>query len=278
MLLAIDIGNTQTVLGLFEDEQLRHTWRLASDTARTSDELKAFVTQLFHETGKVFQQTLAIDAVVVASVVPALTKVWTELAESISYRSHGATILVVDSAITKKLNPNIDNPQEAGADRIANALAAKELYGAPAIVLDFGTATNIDVIDESGSYIGGIISPGLQTSADALFNSAARLPVLDLAPPPKVLGTTTKTAVQSGLVYGEAAKVDTLIRALQNERSMLNTSKLPIIATGGFASLIAPLISAVTHTDEQLTLKGLRLIAEKYTADPDSEVEESVHA
>jgi len=265
MLLAIDIGNTQTVLGLFEGDELRHTWRLASDTARTSDELKAIVTQLFHEAGKEQKLSLAaehlVDKVIIASVVPALTQVWITLTQDLSYIKPATSTLVVDSKVAARYSMRSSNPAEAGADRIANAVAASRLYATPAIVLDFGTATNIDVVDSDGNYSGGIISPGLQTSADALFNSAARLPTLDLEVPKKVLGTTTKTAVQSGLLYGEAAKVSTLIKALQDENPQFSASDIPIIATGGLAPLIVPLIAAVTHSDEHLTLRGLQIIS-----------------
>jgi len=289
MLLAVDIGNTQTVLGLFKGAHLYHTWRLASDTARTSDELKAIVTQLFYEASKEQRFSLdtghpnehtarhsarqtteaianphaapAIEQVIVASVVPALTQVWTTLIESLSYIKPNTTPLVVDAGVAAQYSAHTSNPAEIGADRIANAVAACKLYAAPAIVLDFGTATNIDVVDNDGNYSGGIISPGLQTSATALFNSAARLPALDLEVPEKVLGTTTKTAVQSGLLYGEAAKVSALIKALQDEDQQFARSGVPIIATGGLAPLLVPLIAAVTHSDEHLTLRGLQLIA-----------------
>lgn len=285
MLLAIDIGNTQTVLGLFEGPQLVHTWRLSSDATRTTDELRAFVVHLFHEADRTVNTVsssleLVIDQIIIASVVPALTHTWTELASDLSYinlnnnnrkrgnnAAPGNAPIIVNSAVAKDFSAHIDNPAEVGADRIANAVAARELYGAPAIVIDFGTATNIDIIDADGNYIGGVISPGLQTSANALFETAARLPVIDLELPANVLGTTTKTAVQSGLLYGEAGKVDSLLRALKAEQPTLNVPQLPVIATGGLASLLVPLINQITHSDEHLTLRGLQLIAQLSTAE-----------
>jgi len=270
MLLAIDIGNTQTVVGLFEAAQLRHTWRFASDVTRTTDELKAIVTQLFHEAdsaGKDSTPPLKVTQVIIASVVPALTRIWTDLAQGLSYCTvaSGQPIIVnADTARRYSDSSYINNPAEVGADRIANTVAAKALYGAPAIVLDFGTATNIDAVSKDGTYIGGIISPGIQTAANALFKSAARLPAIDLDVPPKVLGTTTKTAVQSGLLHGEAGKVDALICALQKELPTFDIPNLPVIATGGLAALIAPLIPRITHSDEHLTLKGLQLIAQEF--------------
>ncbi|MCL2526732.1 MAG: type III pantothenate kinase [Coriobacteriia bacterium] len=266
MLLAIDIGNTQTVLGLFEGQQLRHTWRLASDTTRTSDELKAFVTQLFFEAGKKQDQPVAISRVIVASVVPALTRIWADLACDLSYLTRDSKPVIVDASLAQSLCAPGASPQEVGADRIANALAARTLYGAPAIVVDFGTATNIDVIDAAGLYLGGIISVGIQTGADALFRSAARLPVIDLAVPERVLGTNTKQAVQSGILYGEAAKVDALIAALKKENPQLDRPDIPVIATGGFSTSIVPLITAVTAIDEHLTLKGLQILADQADA------------
>jgi len=261
MLLAIDIGNTQTVLGLFKGTQLRYTWRLDSGTARTSDEVKAIVTQLFFEAQKQEQVPFAINQVVIASVVPALTQIWAELAQNMSYLRGARKPIIVDAAIMRRYSKGIANPAEIGADRIANAVAAKALYGSPAIVVDFGTATNIDIIDEQGYYIGGIISPGVQTSADALFKNAARLPTIDLELPDKVLGTTTKTAVQSGLLCGEAAKIEALIWALKQENTALSQSEIPVIATGGLASRILPVTTRITHHDPDLTLKGLYLIA-----------------
>ncbi|MCL2403173.1 MAG: type III pantothenate kinase [Coriobacteriia bacterium] len=261
MLLAVDIGNTQTVLGLFEGVQLRHTWRLDSSTARTSDEIKAIVTQLFFEAQKQAQTPFNINQVVIASVVPALTQIWAELAQNMSYLSSVPKPIVVDANIMRRYSKGIVNPAEVGADRIANAVAAKMLYGSPAIVVDFGTATNIDVIDEQGFYIGGIISPGIQTSAEALFRNAARLPVIDLELPDKILGTTTKTAVQSGLLCGEAAKVEALISALKRENPILAGTEVPVIATGGLAPRILQITTRITHHDPDLTLKGLYLIA-----------------
>ena len=262
MLLTIDIGNTQTVLGLFEGAELRHIWRLASEVKRSADELHSIVAQLYGEAAKIDGKPPVVTQVVIGSVVPMLTQTWAELSQNVSYHRNAAKPFIVDARITAKFSAHIPNPAEVGADRIANALAAKMLYGSPAIVVDFGTATNIDVINEEGNYIGGVISPGIQTSADALFNSAARLPITKLELPERVIGTTTKTAVQSGLLYGEAAKINALIGALKKEQHMLAYLGVPIIATGGLAPLVTPLLSMLTHHDEHLTLKGLYLIAE----------------
>lgn len=278
MLLAIDIGNTQTVLGLFAGTELCYTWRLASEASRTVDELRVTVLQLFDEVARNQQAALpsvplppgqtpppviAIERTIIASVVPALTFAWKECARSLTLSAARNEPIVVGADYTQDLTAHLQNPSEVGADRIANAVAAKALYGAPAIVLDFGTATNIDVIDAQGRYLGGIISAGVQTAADALFETAARLPAIDLKLPPQILGTTTKTAVQSGILYGEAAKMDGLLRCLQIEQPSLAGAHVPIIATGGMAPLIAPMIPLVTHFDEHLTLRGLALIAQR---------------
>ena len=262
MLLAIDIGNTQTVLGLFEGAELRYTWRFASVVKRSSDELSATLSQLYDEIVKSSGVALLVNQVVIASVVPELTQTWVEVSQSVSHHRGANKALIVDAHIANRLSAHIPNPAELGADRIANALAAKMLYGSPAIVLDFGTATNVDVINEEGNYIGGIISPGIQTAATALFESAARLPVTDFVLPDRVLGTTTRAAVQSGLLYGEAAKINYLIAALKKEQPMLGYRGVPVIATGGLAPLVTSLLVALTHYDEHLTLKGLFLIAD----------------
>ncbi|MCL2379798.1 MAG: type III pantothenate kinase [Coriobacteriia bacterium] len=308
MLLAVDIGNTQTVLGLFEGAQLRYTWRLASVASCTADELRVIVSQLFDEAAKqqspatssysygppqipgaplAMSHGIQIDHVIIASVVPSLTSAWKELAQSFRTVSvtpaapytvqHQTTTIQSGSVTLRSIEPiivgaehtnglvaHLENPAEAGADRIANAVAVTALYGAPAIVLDFGTATNIDVVDSAGRYIGGVISPGIQTSADALFEMAARLPAIDLKQPEpaQILGTTTKTAVQSGLLYGESAKVAGLIHHLRDERPELAAKDVPIVATGGMAPLVVAMISAITNYDEHLTLKGLQIIAD----------------
>ena len=256
MLLAIDIGNTQIVLGLFEGADLLISWRLASDVHRSLDDWYITLINLF-ATARQLPEHFSIDEVIIASVVPALTTVWAGLARQMT----GCEPLLVGANLTGSVVLKVDNPAEVGADRIANVAAASMLYGAPALVLDFGTATSIDVIDAEGAFIGGVIAPGLQTAADALFASAARLTAGDLELPPQLIGTTTKHAVQSGLLYGEAAKMDALLRCIQLEQPMLDAPDVPIIATGGLMKLVAPLIPLLTHQDEYLTLRGLCLIA-----------------
>lgn len=265
MLLVVDIGNTQSVLGLFKERRLCDTWRLSSDLTRTSDELSIVVGRLLEDSvGR--NESLRFDKLVIASVVPALTQAWIGLVQKLDNFDEQTEVIRVDSNVAAQYSAQSVNAHEVGADRIANALAAQKLYDSPAIVVDFGTATNIDVIDEQGHYCGGVISPGLQASAAALFSNAARLSSIELKMPAKVLGTDTKTAVQSGLVRGEAAKVDTLIQALREEQSFLNATHLPVIATGGLASHVLSASTQITHYDEHLTLKGLCLLAEPSSA------------
>ena len=253
MLLTVDIGNTQTVLGLFEGAEIREVWRIATTTDRTPDEVAVLVDDLFRMRGL---SGTDVDAVIVASVVPSMTAAFDPVARAFT----GAPALSVGPGLKTGLAIELDNPHEVGADRIANAVAAKELYGAPAIVVDFGTATNIDVVSRTGSYMGGVISPGLETSATALFSRAARLSAIDLEFPESPLGRSTRTAVQSGLMYGEAAKVDGLVRAIWADLGY----ETPVIATGGLAQTIAPRCATVTAVDPDLTIRGLQLIAETH--------------
>lgn len=253
MLLAVDIGNTQTVLGLFEGERVARVWRIATDTSRTPDEVAALVANLFNLE---FGQQPAVETVIVASVVPSLTDAFNDLSTALS----GRPPLVVGPGLKTGLKIGLDNPHEVGADRIANAVAAKELVGTPSIVVDFGTATNIDVVSGDGTYVGGVISPGLETSATALFSHAARLASIDLEFPAGALGRNTRSAVQSGLMFGEAAKVDGLLRAIWGELGY----ETPVVATGGLATTLAPRCATVTSTDSDLTITGLRLIAETH--------------
>ncbi len=200
-------------------------------------------------------EVAAVDDVILASVVPSLTGAWREAAEHLC----GLAPVVVGPGVKTSLPMRYDNPAEVGADRVADAVAALAEFGAPVVVVDLGTATNIEVIDEDGAFRGGIIAPGLATSASALFSRAARIPQSDLAAPKSVIGTNTADAVRSGLVCGEAAKVDGLVHHIFRELGY----EAPVVATGGFAQMIGELSRVITHVDQALTLKGLRLIYAK---------------
>ncbi len=252
MLLAVDVGNTQTVLGLFEDDTLAAHWRVSTHASLTADELGLTVSGLLGTAGREWDD---IDEVVLASVVPRLTAEWEELVE----RSCACALFVVGPGLKTGLPIRYDNPHEVGADRIVNGVAAVERFGAPCIVVDFGTATTIDVIGADGSYLGGAIAPGVETSAEALFAKAARLSKVDLEPPARVIGTNTRASVQSGLILGEAAMVDGLVRRIRTELGC----EAPVVATGGLAPRMAPLCETVAHVDVDLTLTGLRLIRDR---------------
>jgi len=248
VLFTVDVGNTQTVLGLFEGDRLAAHWRVSTHSALTGDELRASVTGLLGMDGMSWKD---ISGVILASVVPRATAAWEE-----AMASCPCDLLVVGPGLRTGMPIRYDNPHEVGADRIVNGVAAYAMYGGPVIVVDFGTATTVDVIAEDGAYLGGAIAPGVETSAEALFSKAARLSKVDLVAPPRVIGTNTRESVQAGLMLGEAAMVDGLVRRVWGELGVV----APVIATGGLAERMAPLCETVGAADADLTLKGLRMI------------------
>ena len=252
MLLAIDMGNTQTGLGLFDGDALAYAWRMPTDRSFTADELHVRLLGYLHMYGLSLD---CIDTVAFAGVVPQLSREWEQAARRITER----TIAVgsVTAQVTKLRAPN---PAEVGADRIANAVAAETCYGAPAIVVDFGTATNIDVVDADGYYIGGAIAPGLRISMDALVARAARIASIPLDVPERAIGRTTTEAVQSGAILGTAAMVEGLVARIRRE---LEAPEACVIATGGLAGLVANATDAFDVVDQQLTLKGIAEIARR---------------
>lgn len=255
MLLAVDVGNTQTVLGLFAGEELAGHWRISSDAATTGDELRVKVGGLLALAGHDVTQ---VDEVILSSVVPRLTTAW----EDVAREACACEAMVVGPGIRTGMTIRYDNPHEVGADRIVNAVAAVEAFGAPLIVVDFGTATTIDVIDADGAYLGGAIAPGVETSAEALFSKAARLSKVDLEAPERAIGTNTRASVQSGLMFGEAAMVDGLVRRVWAELGV----ETPVVATGGLAPRMAPICETVGHVDVDLTLTGLRIVRDRNRA------------
>jgi type III pantothenate kinase len=251
MLLAVDVGNTQTVLGLYDGEQRVEDWRLATEAERTGDELAALLGRLLELRGRTFSD---IDGIALSSTVPLLVRAYEELAE----RYVSAPHLVVGPGVRTGIPVLYDDPREVGPDRIVNAVAARERYGAPCIVVDFGTSTNFDAVSAAGEYVGGVLAPGIEVSMDALFHRAARLTRVDFAEPPTVIGKTTASALQSGLVYGFAGQVDGIVRRMRRELG----DTAPAIATGGLAELIAPHSETIERVDPLLTLEGLRLVWE----------------
>jgi type III pantothenate kinase len=233
-LLAIDVGNTQTALGLFERGELAKRWRLATEPQRTGDELGLFLGGLI--------ELKSLEGICLSSTVPALIRSYEELAAQI-----GAQLLVLGPGTRTGMAIRYDDPREVGPDRIANAVAARERYGAPAVVVDFGTSTNFDVVSAAGEYIGGVLAPGIEVSMNALFERAARLV------------KATESALRSGLVFGFAGQVDGIVTRIRAE---LGDESATVVATGGLAELIVPHTQTVGEVDPFLTLEGLRLVWE----------------
>jgi type III pantothenate kinase len=245
-LLAIDVGNTNTVLGRYDDGALAEHWRVATEAHRTGDELGALL-EAFLDLGE-------ISGIALASSVPRLVREYEQLAGRV-----GKRILVVGPGVRTGIALRYDDPRELGPDRIVNAVAAAARYGAPCIVVDFGTSTNFDVVSAEGDFVGGVLAPGVEISMDALFRRGARLVTVDFVEPPKVIGKTTVSALQSGLVYGFAGQVDGIVAAIRGELGV----EAPVVATGGLAELIAPHAKTIDRVDPFLTLDGLRIVWER---------------
>jgi type III pantothenate kinase len=246
-LLAVDVGNTQTVLGLFRDAELTEHRRIATEAHRTGDEIGILLHGLVD-----FD---AVGGIALSSTVPALVRSYEEVAAAA-----GVPILVVGPGTRTGIAMRHDAPHEIGPDRIVNAVAAKERYGAPCIVVDFGTSTNFDVVSAAGEYVGGVLAPGIEISMDALFERAARLVKVDFTEPPAPIGKTTATALQSGLVYGFAGQVDGIVERIRDE---LGDGAAQVVATGGLAELITPHSKTIERVDPFLTLEGLRVVWER---------------
>ena len=255
MLLAIDVGNTNIVLGVFRtsDWEIVHSWRLTTLRERTADELGILVTSLC-ERHRV--QPSAVTGIVLGSVVPPLTSTMVNMV--VNY--FGRWPLVVDPAANSGMPILYENPAEVGADRVVNGIAAYEAYGRqpvrPVIVVDFGTATTFDAISARGEYLGGVICPGPQISADALFQRAARLPRIDVRKPAQVIGRTTVSSMQAGLFWGYVDMVEGLVRRIREELQ----GDPVVVATGGLAVLVSPETSLIDHVDPELTLRGLQIV------------------
>jgi type III pantothenate kinase len=251
MLLAVDIGNTSTTLGVFDGEKLQATWHMATGVHRMSDEYAALLLNLLRQQGL---DTTDIKAVALCSVVPPLISTFEELFK----RYFNIEPLVVGAGIKTGVSIRMDNPREVGADRIADAAAAHHLYGGPIIVIDLGTATTFGIISKEGDYIGGIIATGIATAAEALFTRTAQLPRVELTHPKHVIGTNTVAAIQSGIIYGYASLVEGMLARIQKELGV----KAKVVATGGYAGLIARETKVIDVVNPDLTLIGLRLICE----------------
>ena len=250
-LLAIDIGNTNIVLGLYDGERLAAQWRISTDHARMPDEYAMLLFDLF---AHVDQEPGSVQGIIVASVVPPLTTVFVEMSERYLHQ----TPLMVDAGVRTGVRVRYDNPRDVGADRVVNAVAAYRIYGGPACVVDFGTGTTFDGISAEGDYLGGAIAPGVHIAAEALFSRTTKLPRIDIARPPRAIGTNTVHSMQSGLLFGYVGLVEGMVARFRDELG----PNLRVIATGGLANLIAAETPVIQVVDQELTLKGLRLIWE----------------
>ncbi|MEO7134119.1 MAG: type III pantothenate kinase [Vicinamibacterales bacterium] len=258
MLLAIDVGNTNIVIGVFRGATLIHSWRLTTIRERTSDELGILIASLCDH-NEIRQAD--ISGIVVASVVPPLTATLVSMVTEY----FGRMPLLFEPVVNGGMPILYDNPREVGADRVVNGIAAFEAYGnrgLPIIVVDFGTATTFDAISAKGEYLGGVICPGPQISADALFQRAAKLPRIDVKKPARVIGTNTVGSMQAGLFWGYVDMVEGLVRRMKVELG----GEAVVVATGGLASVVSPESTLIEHVDPELTLRGLRLVWERRPA------------
>jgi type III pantothenate kinase len=249
-LLAIDVGNTQTVFGLYDGAELREHWRVATERNRSGDELGA----LFGN----FVDPSAVEGVAMASTVPQLHRAYEDFCKEYAK----AELLEVGPGVKTGVPVRYDDPRDVGPDRIANAVAAVERYGAPCIVVDFGTSTNFDVVSPEGEYVGGVLAPGIEISMEALAARAARLFRIDFAAPETVIAKNTAASLQSGLVYGFAGQVDGIVERIRGELG----AEAQTVATGGLADLISPHARTLEQIDPFLTLEGVRLIWERNRA------------
>lgn len=249
MLLAIDVGNTNIVIGVYLDEKLQKSWRIKTDARATADELNLIFRSLLVDEPKV-------TGISLCSTVPA---VLTELRKMFAKSFQDVKIVIIEPGIKTGVPVLIDNPKEVGADRIANSLAAFSRHGGPCAVVDFGTSTNFDVVSEKGEFLGGALAPGIEISLDALANRAAQLRKVELSKPRSVIGKGTVEALQSGALYGFTGQVDGIIRRIVDEIGPLKA----VIATGGLAGIVVEESETITHHEPDLTLEGLRLVFEK---------------
>jgi type III pantothenate kinase len=259
MLLGVDVGNTQTTIGMFERERLEQHWRISSSADRTADELALIIQGLLGQVGLSFSRQ--ITGVVIASVVPRLTQAMREMTE----RYFRFPPVIVEPGVKTGMPILTDNPKEVGADRVVNSVAAFEMYGGPCIVVDFGTATTFDAVSAKGEYLGGSIAPGVEISTTALVSAGAMLRRVEYTIPRSVIGKTTVEAIQSGVIYGFAGQVDAIVERMAKELG----GKVEVVATGGLAPVIMPETVTIDHHEPWLTLIGLRVIYDRNTSGED---------
>jgi type III pantothenate kinase len=252
MILVVDVGNTNIVLGIYDGKNLLHDWRLSTNRSATADEYGMMIYNLFRHAGITLEQ---VKGVIISSVVPPLMFVLEQLC--VKYVKKAP--LIVGPGIKTGLNIRYENPREVGADRIVNAVAAIELYGSPCIVVDFGTATTFDYIDEAGQYIGGAVAPGIGISTEALYQRAAKLPRIELVKPKSVVGRNTVSSMQAGIIFGFAGQVDGIVGRIREEFG----GNPKVVATGGLADLISRESRTIETVNHLLTLQGLQIIYER---------------
>ena len=253
MILVFDVGNTNIVLGVYNGKKLEYFWRVSTDKNKTSDEYGIIIDQLFKYNGL---NLLDVEAVVISSVVPTLMY----SLQSMSIKYCNKEPFIVGPGIKTGINIKINNPKELGADRIVNAMSGYERYGGPLIIVDFGTATTFCAITENGDYLGGIITPGIKISSEALAQRTAKLPKVELFKPENFIGRDTVSSIQSGIIFGYAGMVDAIVNRMKEEMGGYVDN---VIATGGLSTLISSESKVITHVDKLLTLEGLRLIYER---------------
>ncbi|MBQ6713891.1 MAG: type III pantothenate kinase [Selenomonadales bacterium] len=252
MLLVVDIGNSNIVLGTYENKELKRHWRISTDRLRTGDEYGMLINNLFQFHQLQFKD---VEAIIISSVVPSLIVPFSKMCE----RYFHIKPLVVGPGTKTGICIKYENPREVGADRIVNAVAAYHKYGGPLIIIDFGTATTFCALTEKGDYLGGAIAPGIGISSEALFQRTSKLPRIELKRPKSVICRNTVTSMQSGIIYGAAGQIDEIVRRMKEELG----GEAKVIATGGLANLIAEVSSTIDAVEPFLTLEGLRLICER---------------
>jgi type III pantothenate kinase len=260
MLLTIDVGNTNTVLGLFDGEEVVEHWRLATDPQRTADELAVLLQGLLAQSSQRCDPD--VSGIALCSTVPS---VLLELREMFRRYYGDVPAVIVEPGTRTGVSVRMDNPKEVGSDRIMNAVAAAHLYGGPAVVVDFGTSTNFDAVSAKGEFVGGALAPGIEISVDALSRRAAQLLKVELIRPARVIGKNTVEALQSGIIFGFAGQVEGIARRMVNELSPDDPEAVTVIATGGLAPLVIDEVTVIDRYEPWLTLIGLRLVYERNT-------------
>jgi type III pantothenate kinase len=258
MLLTIDVGNTETVLGIFDREEVIEHWRLATDAARTADEVAVLLQGLLSQSTVVGASD--VGGIALCSTVPSVLH---EMREMCRRYFGDVPAVIVEPGVKTGVPIRMDNPKEVGSDRIMNSLAAVHLYGGPAVVVDFGTSTNFDAVSTAGEFVGGALAPGIEISVDALSRRAAQLLKVELARPNRVIGRSTVEALQSGIVYGFAGQVEGIAERMAQELAPTDPAAVTVIATGGLAPLIIDEVSGIDAFEPFLTLIGLRLVYER---------------